>query len=212
MNRTISGVVLGTLLFLTCTDARPQEASVEEVQIYSDAKGTVYRNTTFFIHQDGSPVRVHRVTARHIPQETALLADAYYDSLFRYLDNDDKSRLRKLARETLTITIDAEGESVVAVKFGIVVYDAFKEFLGSLTGISMDPPQVGMQWEYNPAYLFKFKKYGVVGVFVRQARLQDGRIWNFDEDLVTEEFSERLGEITKEQIVGSDQSDGAGTG
>ena len=68
----------------------------------------------------------------------------------------------------------------------------------------MDPPTVSMQWEYNPIYLFKFEKYGVVGVYVRQARLKDGRIWNFDENFITNKFSERLGEITKEQIVGSD--------
>ena len=68
----------------------------------------------------------------------------------------------------------------------------------------MDPPTVSMQWEYNPIYLFKFEKYGVVGVYVRQARLKDGRIWNFDENFIKSKFSERLGEITKEQIVGSD--------
>ena len=67
----------------------------------------------------------------------------------------------------------------------------------------MDAPTVGMQWNYNPIYLFKFEKYGVVGVYVRQARLKDGRIWNFDEDFITGELSGRLGEITKEQIVGS---------
>ena len=93
---------------------------------------------------------------------------------------------------------------VVAVKFGIIVYDAFKEYLGGLTGITMDPPSVGMQWEYDPIYLFKFEKYGVVGVYVRQARLEDGRIWNFDESFITSEFSKMLGDITKEQIIGSD--------
>ena len=62
-----------------------------------------------------------------------------------------------------------------------------------------------MQWDYRPAYLFKFEKYGVAGVYVRQARLKDGRIWNFDEDFVTGKLSERLGEITKEQIIGSDK-------
>ena len=200
-------VFLGLLLISALFAAQAQEAAVEEVQIYSDTKGKAYRNTTFFINEEGCPIRVLGVTARHIPQETALLAGTFYDSLFRYLEDAEKNRLRELAKETLTITIDAEGGSVVAVKFGIVVYDAFKEFLGSLTGVSMDPPKVGMQWEYNPAYLFKFKKYGVVGVFVRQARLKDGRIWNFDEDFVTEEFSERLGEITKDQIVGSVRQD-----
>ena len=49
----------------------------------------------------------------------------------------------------------------------------------------------GMQWDYNPVYLFKFKKYGVVGIYVRQARLGNGGIWNFDEDFIKNEFSEK---------------------
>ena len=192
-------------MFLTLgfAAAEAQEAQVEEVHIYKDAKGILYRNEAFHINEKVGPVRITRVRVLHIPKKTAMRADAYYDALFRYLEDHDKDRLRRLAKETLTITIDAEGEGVVAVKFGIVVHDAFKEFLGGLTGITMDTPTVGMQWDYSPAYLFKFEKYGVVGVYVRQARLKDGRIWNFDENFITSEFSKRLGEITKEQIVGS---------
>ena len=140
---------------------------------------------------------------RHIPQETAVLAEAYRSSLFRYLEDHEKDRLQRLARETLTITIDANGEKVVAVKFGVVVYDAFREYLGGLTAITMDPPTKGMQWDYNPVYLFKFRKYGVVGIYVRQARLENGGIWNFDEEFIKNQFSEKFGEVTKEQIVGS---------
>ena len=192
------------LLAFAFSTIRAQEAPVEQVHIYEDQNGIVYLNEAFYINEDNGPVRISKVTVRHIPKKTAMVADAYYDGLFRYLKDHDKKRLRKLSKENLTITVDADGKDVVAVKFGIIVYDAFKEFLGGLTGITMDAPTVGMQWNYNPIYLFKFEKYGVVGVYVRQARLKDGRIWNFDEDFVTGEYSGRLGEITKEQIVGSD--------
>ena len=202
--KSILCVAGGVLLTLAFSISHAQEAQIERVHIYEKEKGIIYHNEAFHISQEGSPVLITDVTARHIPAKTAALADAYYDALLRYLTDHDKNRLRRLAKETLTITIDAEGEGVVAVKFGIIVYDAFKEFLGGLTGITMDPPTVSMQWEYNPIYLFKFEKYGVVGVYVRQARLKDGRIWNFDENFITSKFSERLGEITKEQIVGSD--------
>ena len=204
MMKSILCVAGGVLLTLAFSISHAQEAQIERVHIYENERGIIYHNEAFHISQEGSPVLITDVTARHIPAKTAALADAYYDALFRYLTDHDKNRLRRLAKETLTITIDAEGEGVVAVKFGIIVYDAFKEFLGGLTGITMDPPTVSMQWEYNPIYLFKFEKYGVVGVYVRQARLKDGRIWNFDENFITSKFSERLGEITKEQIVGSD--------
>ena len=204
MMKSILCVAGGVLLTLAFSISHAQEAQIERVHIYEKERGIIYHNEAFHISQEGSPVLITDVTARHIPAKTAALADAYYDALFRYLTDHDKNRLRRLAKETLMITIDAEGEGVVAVKFGIIVYDAFKEFLGGLTGITMDPPTVSMQWEYNPIYLFKFEKYGVVGVYVRQARLKDGRIWNFDENFITSKFSERLGEITKEQIVGSD--------
>ena len=197
-------VAAGVLLILTISVAHAQEARVERVNIYENETGVVYFNEAFHINEEVSPVRIKKVTVRHIPSKTATLADAYYDALFRYLTDHDKSRLRRLSKEVLTIIIDADGEGVVAVKFGIIVYDPFKEYLGGLTGITMDPPSIGMQWEYDPIYLFKFEKYGVVGVYVRQARLEDGRIWNFDENFITSKFSERLGEITKEQIVGSD--------
>ncbi len=202
--KPIPCVAYGTLLALIFSTSNAQEARIEQVHIYENEKGIVYLNEAFHINQENSPVHIKKVTVRHIPGKTAALADAYYDGLFRYLEEHEKIRLRKLARETLTITIDAEGQAVVAVKFGIIVYDAFKEFLGGLTGITMDPPTGGMKWDYNPVYLFKFEKYGVVGIYVRQARLEDGRIWNFDENFITSKFSEKLGEITREQIVGPD--------
>ena len=197
-------VACGILVALAFATAHAQEAQVEKVHIYENEQGTIYLNEAFHINEEAGPVRITKVGVRHVPSKTAAVANAYYDGLFRYLSDHDKDKLRCLAKETLTITIDAKGQEVVAVKFGIIVYDAFKEFLGGLTGITMDPPTVGMQWNYNPIYLFKFEKYGVVGVYVRQARLEDGQIWNFDENFITGKFSERLGEITKEQIVGSD--------
>ena len=197
-------LVSGMLMALAFPVVQAQEAKVEPINIYEDTKGIVYLNEVFFINEESSPVRITNARVRHIPQETAVLAEAYRSSLFQYLKAHEKDRLRRLSRETLTITIDANGENVVAVKFGVIVYDAFREYLGGLTAITMDPPTGGMQWDYNPVYLFKFKKYGVVGIYVRQARLANGRIWNFDEGFVTTEFSGKFGEITKEQVVGSD--------
>ena len=178
-----------------------QEAKIETVDLYRQVTGTVYGNEAFHVHEKGSPVRITSVSVQHIPRETASLANSYLTSLYRYLKDNEKIRLQQYAKESLKITISAQGEDVVAVKFGVVVYDAFKEYLGGLTAITMDPPTTHMRWDYNPAYLFKFKKYGVVGIYVRQARLRNGQIWNFDENLVTSEFSKRFGDVTKEQLV-----------
>ena len=104
----------------------------------------------------------------------------------------------------MNITIDAEGEDAVAVKFGVVAYDAFKEYLGGLTAITMDPPKKSMEWDFKPAYLFKFEKYGVVSVYVRQVRLKNGRIWNYTPEIISKELSQKYGQITKDQVINVD--------
>ena len=148
-----------------------------------------------------SPVKIKKLIAKHIPTSTAQLADLYYDSLFRYLDDDQKITLKKYRNEKLEIIIDAEGANAVAVKFGVVVYDAFDEYLGGLTAITMNPPTDGMLWNYSPSYLFKIEKYGIVCVYVRQARLNSGEIWNFfNPQLVVEELSKRVAGISKEDL------------
>ena len=136
----------------------------------------------------------------HTPSETAALADLAWDQLFRYLSDDAKVELRRYRRENLRIEVAARGAEAVAVKFGVIVYDSFNEFLGGLTAITMDPPTALMEWDYTPPYLFKFRKYGVAGVYVRQVRLKDGSIWNADLDFITRESTARRGEVTREQL------------
>lgn len=64
----------------------------------------------------------------------------------------------------------------------------------------MDPPTSIMEWDYTPPYLFKFRKHGVLGVYVRQARRTDSTIWNANLDVIMREFTARRGEITREQL------------
>ena len=118
-------IAYGMLVALAFSTAHAQEAQIEKVHIYENEKGTVYLNEAFHINEETGPVRITKVDVRHVPSKTAAVADAYYDGLFRYLSDHDKDRLGRLAKESLTITIDAKGQGVVAVKFGITVYDAF---------------------------------------------------------------------------------------
>lgn len=94
----------------------------------------------------------------------------------------------------------AEGPDAIAVKFGVIAYDAFKEHLGDLTAVTMDPPRAGMRWDFSPAYLFKFEKYGIVAVYVRQARMKNGKIWSFSPNVILKEVSRRYKNLTKEQL------------
>lgn len=181
------------LAFFFAGNTSAQEARVESVSLYENMKGDVFYNETFFINDSESPVQIENVSARHIPEETASMADQIWDQLYKYLSDNEKDKLRNYARSGLSIFVDASGDEAVAVKFGIVAYDAFKEHLGGLTAVTMDPPSNGMEWDFSPAYLFKFKKYGVVGVYVRQVRLKDGTIWNFDEAETISKLYDELG-------------------
>ena len=201
MKRTLWRAALGSLV--TAVLASPvtaQEARSREITLYGDAKGTLYLNETFRVNDPNSPVQISRVSVVHTPSETAAVAEAYYDQLFRYLSDSQKETLRQYRRENLQIEISARGTDAVAVKFGVIVYDSFNEYLGGLTAITMDPPTTLMEWSYTPPYLFKFRKYGVLGVYVRQARLADGTIWNANLDFISREFTARRGEITREQL------------
>ena len=179
--------------FFFAGNTSAQEARVESVSLYENMKGDVFYNETFFINDSESPVQIENVSARHVPEETASMADQIWDQLYKYLSDNEKDKLRNYARSGLSIFVDASGDEAVAVKFGIVAYDAFKEHLGGLTAVTMDQPRNGMEWDFSPAYLFKFKKYGVVGVYVRQVRLKDGTIWNFDEAETISKLYDELG-------------------
>jgi hypothetical protein len=194
-----SFITIFTLAILSFA-AQAQDAITEEITIYKSQKGTIFNNETFIVNNDNSPVQIISAKAKHIPSETAALAKQYWKQLYKYLSDSEKEKLRRLSREGLRIIIGAKGDDAVAVKFGVIAYDAFKEHLGGLTAITMDPPDNKMTWDFKPAYLFKFRKYGVVGVYVRQVRLKDGKIWNYSPKVILKEFSQRYKEVTKQQI------------
>lgn len=188
--------------------SKAQTAKEETISLYGDISGKVFYNETFFVNDPDSPVQISSVVARHIPSDTADVASEIIRQLGRF-DHlaDQMNRVREYTRENLRITISAEGQDVVAVKFAVIAYDAFKERLGGLTAITMEQPTGGMIWNFSPAYLFKFQRYGVVGVYVQQARLESGEIWNFDAEKVLTKFREFRDEITLEQLRLDDISD-----
>ena len=171
-------------LIVSSIVSHAKEARVEKVKLYENIYGDIYYNETFLINEKDAPVQISSVNVIHIPGTTSDLADQVWRSLSKYLSATEKKLVNKYRDEGIEVTIDAKGKDVVAVKFGIVAYDAFNEYLGGLTAITMDPPTDDMRWNFKPIYLFKFKKYGVVGVYVRQVRLSNGQIWNFNEACV----------------------------
>lgn len=194
-------LALSLFVLLAPTVSPSQTAREESINFYGDISGEIFYNETFFVNDASSPVQIRNVVARHIPSDTADVASEIIRQLGRF-DHlaDQLNRVREYTREDLRVTISADGQDVVAVKFAVIAYDAFKERLGGLTAITMEPPQGEMIWNFSPAYLFKFKRYGVVGVYVQQARLASGEIWNFDAETVLARFREFRDEITLEQL------------
>lgn len=170
------------------------------VPLYNKETGVVYYNQIAIINSNSAPVNITSATAMHIPSETAIKAGMAYDMLSRYLSDNDKFNLARYRKEALEVNIDATGSNAVAVKFGIVVIDAFKEYLGGLTAVTMDPPKSGMSWTYSPSYLFKAQKYGVVCVFVRQVRLSNGDIWNYNPQQIANELMKFTNNISQDDI------------
>lgn len=147
-----------------------------------------WSNDTFIINDPKAPVRIKKfstihVTAGHAKAAQSYLKAASYDDVFR-------SSIGTFRTEGLELKVTAStvsGKDVQAVKFGFVVIDAFNEYLGGLTGVTMDTPKDELVWKYRPGYLFKFEKYGKALVYVRQVRLAGDKIWNFDKKRVTKE-------------------------
>ena len=148
-------LAFGLFVALVLPVSFAQEARVERFtkSIYGLAfNGTLYFNEVFFVNQENAPVAILDATARHIPREAARIAKILYRFVESLPDpyvsiGNDRLYVGDLTDEQLMITIDARGENV---KFGVIVYDAFKEHLGGLTAITMDAPTVGMQWDYRP--------------------------------------------------------------
>lgn len=176
----------------------------ETVSLYKKETGIVYYNQVEIINTNSSPVKITHASAMHIPSETAMTAKMYSDMLSRYLTDEEVLNLAKYSREALVVKIDANGNNATAVKFGVVVIDAFKEFLGGLTAVTMDRPTTGMEWSYSPSYLFLAKKYGVVCVFVRQVRLSNGDIWNYDPQQIVNQLKNFTNNVSQDDIQNFD--------
>ena len=88
------------------------------------------------------------------------------------------SRSWSLIPDGPLVEIDAISKGVVAAKFGVVFFDSFNERAGGFTGVYTEPPKHGMRWtgRVNSAWL----SFGIACVFVRAARLEDGRVWKAD--------------------------------
>ncbi len=179
-------LVTFTALWILSAHALPLEAQfAQEVEI----DGYPARSHgTFFVNEEGGPIVIQEASAYYINRASAYLASS--DGL----DYPQSAHIR--------VRIKAKGENIAAVRYVILIYDLFKEHMGSYSVIQTDGmynPEM-MEVVITPPNLNLFRNYGVVGVFARKARLHDGRIWDFNEELVLRTFTVNLIGITKKHL------------
>ncbi len=138
--------------------------------------GLIYHHPINVIDQTNAPVKITNARATYIPERTASIAKIWEEDYPIY------------SKHGILITLDAVGDSVVAFRITVHIYNSFGEHLGGLSAISTDPPNNDMQWIYSPRELFTFKGYGFVAVFLNKARLKDGTIWIYDKDEVASQL------------------------
>ena len=169
---------------------------------------TQYKHDAFYFNDPDSPVKIHKVTAVYTPKSAVDNAQLVLQQIREhqgYASADVRKyqyEARGFDQEQVMVTVVAEGHNTAAVKFGVLVVDSFGDILDRFTAITMDPlvPTEKMKWRSTAYNLFTFKGYGVVGVYVRQVRTRDGKLWEFNPDRVAQALSDGLGKLTPEQV------------
>ncbi len=99
---------------------------------------------------------------------------------------------------------------VVAIRFGLVSFDVFNRFLGKTGGVSLDDlapatpkPQKG-EWVSNHYGAFSF----LTGLaYVDQVRLEDGTIWQADDDAILSEIRKIEADFDAKRLKEKERAD-----
>jgi hypothetical protein len=118
-----------------------------------------------------------------LTQKTPPLKITKYETRFQneirttYLSHPDQ------IRHTVSCQ-NISGKPVVAYQIGLVVFDAFNNFMDKFNGwsiksIPIDGNADGV-WEQRPYNAFIFESYGTGVAYVNAVRFEDGTIWRAD--------------------------------
>ena len=84
------------------------------------------------------------------------------------------------------------GPNVVAYSVGLVVLDAFGDYMDSFVGYAVSAVQQGetdhATWHQSVEDAYRFDGYGTGIAFVRAVRFEDGTVWRAAMDQVTPEL------------------------
>ena len=117
------------LLIVPAVSVQSQKAVPKKIKIIGDHKGLAYLHKTTVINQTGSPIQIVDASVYYVPPKTRMVLEV---SVPRHL--------RRLISRGAIVNISIQGGGVIAVKFGVLLYDTFREFVGGFTPLSMKPP------------------------------------------------------------------------
>ena len=157
-----------SLLFVACViqSAQSQVATINKT---SSGKNIGYKHAAFYVNESDAPVQIDSVKVVFIPLRQAERLALYED------------------RDQIQVTIFAKGKSVAAVQFMTIFYDTFDDHLGTYVGVELDPLRTQsrrLTFTYYPPQGYKFEGYGVAGICAIKARLRNGKLWDYDKELV----------------------------
>ena len=77
--------------------------------------------------------------------------------------------------------LTSDGGNVAAVRYGVMLYDSFRGNIGSMSLVDLYFKELKeAEWAYYIQPAVSFELFGVGCLFVRHARLKDGRIWEMN--------------------------------
>lgn len=123
----------------------------------------------------------------------------------RYQEEDDSRYSMHPARIVHDLKYkNTTDKEIVAVKFGLVEFDAFNEFLDKFTGFTVEKLPAAKEkagtWVNNAYRAFTFDKYGTGVAYVSAVRFADGTIWRADLDKVLEQLRKLESSLKKEDL------------
>lgn len=90
------------------------------------------------------------------------------------------------------VFITAKGKSVASVKYGMLLYDSWEELSDGMTAVDMHfKSGLEAEWQKFRALPPSFKRFGIGCLFVRAARMNNGKIWRMNAERIARMMEKR---------------------
>ena len=139
-------------------------------------------NPTKTIMQESSPILIEKYEAIYLPE----------------FDDSHEGVMHSITYENVS---DSE---IVAIKFGLLAFDAFNHLLDKFSGISLDQLELNQkttsEWTQNSHSAWMFKTLGVGVVYIDAVRFKNNKFWYSDNDYILSEIQKIEKELNKDDL------------